>query len=76
MALNESQEPLNAVVVEHMLRLPGLSSELVVLSVKQKRFDHISAIYNLLVDKLERQPQPPRLLLPQPQRKASITTGS
>jgi hypothetical protein len=58
-------------------------------SVKQKSFDHISAIYNLLVDKLEKQHHHHMLQHPQltsitatipsysyPQRKASITTGN
>lgn len=46
-------------------------------SVQDKSFDHISAIYHLLVDKLEHRSQggtsrPIGLM----QRKASITTGT
>ncbi|CAB3372690.1 Hypothetical predicted protein [Cloeon dipterum] len=89
MAVDECQKPLNSLVIEHMLQLPGLTSDLIIQSVKQKNFDHISAIYHLLVDKLDRQQH--QLLMrqqtslsslsaaispqPQPQRKASITTG-
>lgn len=113
MALTDSQDPLNSLVIEHMLQLPGLNSDLIIQvcthtfclislayfaslcvymcmqSVKQKSFDHISAIYNLLVDKLEKQHHHHMLQQPQltsisatipsysyPQRKASITTGN
>ncbi|XP_045508617.1 MAP/microtubule affinity-regulating kinase 4 isoform X2 [Colias croceus] len=38
--------------LEHMLTLPGLSHGLIQQSVHEERFDHISAIYHLLVDKL------------------------
>ncbi|XP_049838712.1 serine/threonine-protein kinase SIK3 isoform X1 [Schistocerca gregaria] len=75
--LLESPEPLNNLVMEHMLKLPGLDKDMIVQSVRNHGFDHISAIYNLLVDKLEKR----RLIsssmgsLPVIQRKASITTG-
>ncbi|XP_059482421.1 serine/threonine-protein kinase SIK3-like isoform X2 [Neocloeon triangulifer] len=87
MAVVDSQDPLNSLVVEHMLQLPGLTSDLIIQSVKQKNFDHISAIYHLLVDKLEKQQRHHLMhqqtslssistpVAPQPQRKASITTG-
>ncbi|XP_038219804.1 serine/threonine-protein kinase SIK3 [Zerene cesonia] len=38
--------------LSHMLTLPGLSHGLIQQSVNEERFDHISAIYHLLVDKL------------------------
>ncbi|XP_013176783.1 PREDICTED: serine/threonine-protein kinase par-1 isoform X1 [Papilio xuthus] len=41
-------------VLAHMQALPGLTADLVLQSVQEERFDHISAIYNLLLDKLRR----------------------
>ncbi|XP_034233875.1 serine/threonine-protein kinase SIK3-like isoform X2 [Thrips palmi] len=74
--LDPEPEPLNKLVMEHMLQLPGLTSEMILQSIQERRFDHISAIYHLLVDKLEQRSQggvsrPVGLM----QRKASITTG-
>ncbi|KAL0123337.1 hypothetical protein PUN28_005699 [Cardiocondyla obscurior] len=45
--------PLNQLVIENMLRLPGLSTDTLLQAIKGNRFDHVSAIYNLLVDRLE-----------------------
>lgn len=45
---------LDTVVLTHMLQLPGLTTEIIVQSVRENRFDHIYAIYNLLVDKLSK----------------------
>ncbi|XP_011059803.1 PREDICTED: serine/threonine-protein kinase SIK3-like isoform X4 [Acromyrmex echinatior] len=36
-----------------MLRLPGLSADTLLQAIKGNTFDHVSAIYNLLVDRLE-----------------------
>ena len=36
-----------------MLRLPGLSADTLLQSVQGNAFDHVSAIYNLLADRLE-----------------------
>lgn len=64
-----------------MALLPGLTKETILGSIRGPRFDHISAIYNLLLDeKLEAEAPPPGSptyfnLLGPPQRKASITTG-
>lgn len=44
---------INQVVIENMLRLPGLSAETLLKAVQGNAFDHVSAIYNLLVDRLE-----------------------
>ncbi|KAH0951990.1 hypothetical protein HN011_005435 [Eciton burchellii] len=44
---------LNQLVIESMLRLPGLSADTLLQAIKGNTFDHISAIYNLLVDRLE-----------------------
>ena len=44
---------LNQTVIETMLKLPGLSKETLLDSVQRNDFDHVSAIYNLLVDELE-----------------------
>ncbi|XP_033210987.1 serine/threonine-protein kinase SIK3-like isoform X3 [Belonocnema kinseyi] len=44
---------INQVVIESMLRLPGLSADTLLQSVQGNAFDHVSAIYNLLADRLE-----------------------
>lgn len=36
-----------------MLRLPGLSADTLLKAIQGNAFDHVSAIYNLLVDRLE-----------------------
>lgn len=36
-----------------MLRLPGLSADTVLNAVQENAFDHVSAIYHLLADRLE-----------------------
>ncbi|XP_050426740.1 serine/threonine-protein kinase SIK3-like isoform X3 [Adelges cooleyi] len=43
---------MNTAIIELMLQLPGLDKDMIVNSVQQKKFDHVSAIYHLLVDKL------------------------
>ncbi|KAK3913599.1 Serine/threonine-protein kinase SIK3 [Frankliniella fusca] len=74
--LEPEPEPLNKLVMEHMLQLPGLTSEMIIQSLQEKTFDHISAIYHLLVDKLEQRSQNgPTRPIGLMQRKASITTG-
>ncbi|XP_071571585.1 serine/threonine-protein kinase SIK3 isoform X1 [Temnothorax nylanderi] len=45
--------PLNQLVIENMLRLPGLNADSLLQAIKGNTFDHVSAIYNLLVDRLE-----------------------
>lgn len=44
--------PLNKTVIDHMLQLPGLNKTMILESIQNNSFDHIYAIYNLLVDKL------------------------
>ncbi|XP_032682823.1 serine/threonine-protein kinase SIK3-like isoform X3 [Odontomachus brunneus] len=44
---------LNQLVIENMLRLPGLSADTLLQAINGNAFDHVSAIYNLLVDRLE-----------------------
>lgn len=44
---------INQIVIESMLRLPGLSADTLLQSVQGNAFDHVSAIYNLLADRLE-----------------------
>ncbi|XP_025421744.1 serine/threonine-protein kinase SIK3-like isoform X3 [Sipha flava] len=44
---------MNTAVIELMLQLPGLDKDMIVNSVQQQKYDHVSAIYHLLVDKLE-----------------------
>lgn len=43
---------LDSVVVKHMQQLPGLTVDMIMQSVLENRYDHIYAMYNLLVDKL------------------------
>lgn len=43
---------LNKTVIDHMLQLPNLNQNMVLQSLKNNTFDHIHAIYNLLLDKL------------------------
>ncbi|XP_076392946.1 serine/threonine-protein kinase SIK3 isoform X5 [Megachile rotundata] len=44
---------LNQIVIDNMLKLPGLTAETLLSAVQGNAFDHVSAIYNLLVDRLE-----------------------
>lgn len=74
-------EPL----VDQISLLPGVTKETVLQSVRERRFDHISAIYDLLNDPNEEEvrgqsiaeaPVQPVPVFQLPvQRKASITTG-
>ncbi|XP_043483830.1 serine/threonine-protein kinase SIK3-like isoform X2 [Leptopilina heterotoma] len=48
-----SPPQINQIVIESMLRLPGLSADTLLQSVQGNAFDHVSAIYNLLADRLE-----------------------
>ncbi|XP_053673249.1 uncharacterized protein LOC128723521 [Anopheles nili] len=74
-------ENLDTVVMTHMLQLPGLTADMIAQSVHESRFDHIYAIYNLLVDKLrQKRKEKGRLqhhasLAYSRSRKTSITTG-
>ncbi|CAH0548609.1 unnamed protein product [Brassicogethes aeneus] len=43
---------LNKTVIDHMLQLPDLNHAVIEHSIKNNSFDHIYAIYNLLLDKL------------------------
>lgn len=52
---NDCCEPtpnLDSIVVNHMLQLPNLTFDEIAESVHRNTFNHIYAIYNLLVDKL------------------------
>ncbi|KAL0281085.1 UNVERIFIED_CONTAM: hypothetical protein PYX00_002182 [Menopon gallinae] len=74
--INKEGNTLNPMVLEHMLTLPGLDHDIILKSVRNDMFDHISAIYHLLVDKLEqRDRKSVNKGASTPQRKASITTG-
>ncbi|XP_051861375.1 uncharacterized protein LOC117571311 isoform X3 [Drosophila albomicans] len=72
---------LDAVVMTHMLQLPGLTADMIAQSVHEHRFDNIYAIYNLLQDKLlQKRRENQRLqhhasLAYSRSRKTSITTG-
>ncbi|KAH8371985.1 hypothetical protein KR093_009581, partial [Drosophila rubida] len=72
---------LDAVVMTHMLQLPGLTADMIAQSVHEQRFDNIYAIYNLLQDKLlQKRRENQRLqhhasLAYSRSRKTSITTG-
>uniref|UniRef100_A0A6P7F3Q5 non-specific serine/threonine protein kinase n=1 Tax=Diabrotica virgifera virgifera TaxID=50390 RepID=A0A6P7F3Q5_DIAVI len=48
----EKEFQLNKTVIDHMLQLPNLNQNMIVQSLKANSFDHIYAIYNLLLDKL------------------------
>ncbi|XP_017837515.1 uncharacterized protein LOC108596364 isoform X1 [Drosophila busckii] len=78
---NASAPQLDAVVMTHMLQLPGLTADMIAQSVHEQRFDNIYAIYNLLQDKLlQRRRENQRLqhhanLAYSRSRKTSITTG-
>ncbi|KAG5893453.1 hypothetical protein JTB14_012170 [Gonioctena quinquepunctata] len=43
---------LNKTVIDHMLQLPNLNHNMIMQSLENNSFDHIYAIYNLLLDKL------------------------
>lgn len=45
---------LDSVVIKHMLELPNLTFDEIAESVHQNSCNHIYAIYNLLVDKLNK----------------------
>ncbi|XP_019554258.3 uncharacterized protein LOC109423725 isoform X2 [Aedes albopictus] len=72
---------LDTIVMSHMLQLPGLTADMIAQSVHENRFDHIYAIYYLLVDKLkQKRKEKSRLqhhasLAYSRSRKTSITTG-
>jgi serine/threonine-protein kinase SIK3 len=44
---------LNQLVIESMLTLPDLDADTLLQAVQGNAFNHVSAIYNLLVDQLE-----------------------
>lgn len=50
-----SDEPniLDTVVINNMLQLPSLTYDAIAESIHNHSFNHIYAIYNLLVDKLQ-----------------------
>lgn len=49
----EPSANLDTIVVNNMLQLPNLTFDEIAESVHNKTFNHIYAIYNLLVDKLQ-----------------------
>lgn len=49
----EPTSNLDTIVVNNMLQLPNLTFDEIAESVHNKTFNHIYAIYNLLVDKLQ-----------------------
>ncbi|PSN34704.1 hypothetical protein C0J52_19023 [Blattella germanica] len=77
----DAPKPVNNFVLEHMLQQTGLEKEVVLKSVHSNSFGNISAIYHLLVDKLEKQElkrstqNSGSIPMVATQRKASITTG-
>ncbi|XP_050663542.1 uncharacterized protein LOC126964466 isoform X3 [Leptidea sinapis] len=50
---SEIDNAAHELALSHMLTLPGLTHQMIQQSVEEERFDHISAIYYLLVDKLK-----------------------
>jgi len=71
-------EIISDAIVDKMSVIPGLTKELILQSVVQRRFDHISAIYDLLTscgeDESRVQFQSTTFQI-SAQRKSSITTG-
>ncbi|CAM1332153.1 SIK3 (predicted) [Pycnogonum litorale] len=80
-AVNDDEDDtINETVVEHMLKLPGVDRDSIVNSVQSRKFDHYSAIYYLLLDKLRKNERRSLIssnlpISSQPQRCSSITTG-
>lgn len=50
---SQTKPPLNQLVIETMLTLPGLDLDELLQAVQENAFNHISAIYNLLCDQLK-----------------------
>ncbi|XP_022222395.2 serine/threonine-protein kinase SIK3 isoform X3 [Drosophila obscura] len=79
--VDSSPPQLDSVVMTHMLQLPGLTADMIALSVHEKRFDNIYAIYNLLQDRLQQKRRENQRLQHHASlaysrsRKTSITTG-
>ncbi|KAG1714836.1 Serine/threonine-protein kinase SIK3 [Nymphon striatum] len=77
----DNLEVINETVIKHMLELRGVDRNSVIDSVQNKRFDHHSAIYDLLLDKLKDENSlsllnPPVMTQPHPHHhSSSITTG-
>ncbi|XP_031619529.1 serine/threonine-protein kinase SIK3 homolog isoform X2 [Contarinia nasturtii] len=77
----ETTGTLDSIVINHMLQLPNLTFDEIAESVHQNTFNHIYAIYNLLVDKLQAKRNEQQRLQHHASigytksRKASITTG-
>lgn len=46
------ERSLDSTVVNHLMQIPGLTADTIAQSVQENRFDHIYAMYYLLVDKL------------------------
>jgi len=81
-------ESIKEAIIDQMALIPGLSKEIILHSINEKSFDHISAIYDLLCDAGEEYRDPcnmcPGIMetpeLPvspshTPCRTSSITTG-
>ena len=47
------EAPLNKVVIESMLSLPGMDADTLLRDIQHNAFNHISAIYNLLCEQVE-----------------------
>lgn len=71
----ERELHLNKTVIDHMLQLPGLDQNMILQSLKSNSFDHIYAIYNLLVDKLHQRTINFQSKLLQRQTEAEVVAG-
>lgn len=71
----DARESLDEVIIDNMSLIPGLSRELILLSVLERRFDHVSAIYDLLITNKNEERRGQLNFQPQAPRKGSITTG-
>jgi len=67
--------PIDESIIDQMALIPGLSKDLIMQSIRERRFDHISAIYDLLSDNKEEETRSQTYFQLPVARKASITTG-
>lgn len=52
---NKPSQQLDSVVVSYMLKLPDLTFDEIAESVNKQKFNHVFAIYHLLLDKINLQ---------------------
>ncbi|KAF7266508.1 hypothetical protein GWI33_020189 [Rhynchophorus ferrugineus] len=70
----EEDQRLNNTVIEHMMQLPGLDRTAIARSLEVNSFDHIYAIYHLLLDKLKKRTMDFQSKVAKQRRKATETS--